>query len=241
MNRILKCESLFKSYLTGNKKIEVLKGLDLEVLEGEMVAIVGESGVGKSTLLHLLGAIDSPDSGKVYFKGVDIFSSDRMELSSFRNKEIGFIFQFHHLLPEFTAIENVMMPSLIYGVSYVEALRPAKEALEEIGLGDRLYHRPSQLSGGEQQRVAIARAIVMKPALILADEPTGNLDPKTSQSVFAQMKEVQRERKFAMTVATHNKILAGKCDKIFRIEDGRLKELNFAETKKYFEIYPNSA
>ncbi len=236
MNRILMCESLYKSYLTGEKKIEVLKGLFFEIMEGEMVAIVGESGVGKSTLLHILGAIDLPDSGRVTLQEEDIFSKNHQELSRFRNRKIGFVFQFHHLLPEFTALENVMMPFLIYGAPYEKALQPAREILQSLGLADRLHHRPSQLSGGEQQRVAIARAIVMKPSLVLADEPTGNLDPKTSQSVFSQMREVQRKQGLAMIVATHNENLAQKCDKIFRIEDGRLKALNKADTKKYFEI-----
>jgi lipoprotein-releasing system ATP-binding protein len=236
MNKILTCESLYKSYLTGQKKIEVLKGLDLEIMEGEMVAVVGESGVGKSTLLHILGTIDLPDSGRVALQGEDIFSKNHQELSCFRNRKIGFVFQFHHLLPEFTALENVMMPFLIFGNPYSEALPPARETLQNLGLADRLHHRPSQLSGGEQQRVAIARAIVMKPSLILADEPTGNLDPKTSQSVFSQMQEVQRRQGLAMIVATHNENLARKCGKIFRIEDGRLKALNKADTKKYFEI-----
>jgi lipoprotein-releasing system ATP-binding protein len=236
MNEILACRSLFKSYLTGEKRIEVLKGLDLEILEGEMVAIIGESGVGKSTLLHILGAIDPPDSGQVRLRGEEIFSKNHLELSRFRNREIGFVFQFHHLLPEFTALENVMMPILIFGTPYQEALQPAREILRDLGLVGRLHHRPGQLSGGEQQRVAIARAIVMKPSLILADEPTGNLDPKTSQSVFSQMRQVQRKQGLAMIVATHNENLADKCDRIFRIEDGKLKALNKADTKKYFEI-----
>ncbi len=236
MNEILTCQSLFKSYLTGEKRIEVLKGLDLEVLEGEMIAVIGESGVGKSTLLHILGAIDSPDSGRVTLRGEEIFSKNHLELSRFRNREIGFVFQFHHLLPEFTALENVMMPFLILGTSYKEALQPSREILQDLGLAHRLHHRPGQLSGGEQQRVAIARAIVMKPSLILADEPTGNLDPKTSRSVFSQMRQVQRKQGLAMIVATHNENLADKCDKIFRIEDGKLKALNKADTKKYFEI-----
>lgn len=236
MNEILACQSLFKSYLTGEKRIEVLKGLDLEILEGEMIAIIGESGVGKSTLLHILGAIDPPDSGQVRLRGEEIFSKNHSELSRFRNREIGFVFQFHHLLPEFTALENVMMPFLIFGTPYQEALQPARETLRDLGLVGRLHHRPGQLSGGEQQRVAIARAIVMKPSLILADEPTGNLDPKTSQSVFSQMRQIQRIQGLAMIVATHNEKLADKCDRIFRIEDGKLKALNKADTKKYFEI-----
>ncbi len=225
--------------MTGERKIDVLKGLDFEVHESEMCAIVGESGVGKSTLLHIIGAIDRPDSGKVFIRDIDLFSMDGTNLAAIRNAEVGFIFQFHHLLPEFNACENVMMPALIRGVPVKQAECDAKEILAEFGLVDRMTHKPHQLSGGEQQRVAVARAIVMKPSVVLADEPTGNLDPRTGQHVFEQMMKVQKNRKITIVVATHNEGLARKCDKIFRIEDGKLRELREAEIKKYFEILPD--
>ncbi|MEW5807545.1 MAG: ABC transporter ATP-binding protein [Acidobacteriota bacterium] len=236
MNEVLRCEALVKSYLTGERTIEVLKGVDLQLEEGKMVAVVGESGVGKSTLLHMLGAIDRPDSGKVYLRGIDLFARNGNELAQIRNREVGFVFQFHHLLPEFTALENVMMPFLIGGTPRGKAEEPAAEVLSELGMGDRLDHRPHQLSGGEQQRVAIARAIAMRPSLILADEPTGNLDPRTGQLVFEQIQKVQKSHSFTVVVATHNENLARRCDRIFRIVDGTLKELSDAEIKKYFEI-----
>jgi lipoprotein-releasing system ATP-binding protein len=239
MSKILQCEALYKSYVTGDKTVEVLKGIDLEVDEGELCAIVGESGVGKSTLLHVIGAIDRPDSGKIFIRETDIFSKDAYDLAAVRNREIGFVFQFHHLLPEFDALENVMMPFLIRGIARSEASRSAEEILKDLGLAERLRHKPFQLSGGEQQRVAIARAIVVRPSIVLADEPTGNLDPRTGHFVFEQMRKVQKSRNLAIILATHNEGLARKCDRIFRIEDGRLRELQESEIKKYFEISPH--
>ncbi len=239
MNKIVRCEALCKSYLTGERKIDVLKKLDLEVHESEICAIVGESGVGKSTLLHIIGTIDKPDSGKVFIRDIDLFSMDGGTLAAIRNAEVGFVFQFHHLLPEFSACENVMMPALIRRIPAARAEHDAKEILAEFGLADRMKHKPHQLSGGEQQRVAVARAIVTKPSVVLADEPTGNLDPRTGRHVFEQMMRVQKNRKITIVVATHNESLARKCDKIFRIEDGRLRQLQEAEIKKYFEILPD--
>ncbi|MDC4222671.1 MAG: ABC transporter ATP-binding protein [Candidatus Manganitrophus sp.] len=182
---------LYKSFPIAGKELVILKGVTIGIQKGELLAIVGASGVGKSTLLHLLGALDRPTSGKVFFEGIDLFSRSDRELAEFRNRKIGYVFQFHHLLPEFTALENVMMPGLIQRMERKKIEAAAREMLEAVGLGHRLTHRPGQLSGGEQQRVAIARALVLQPQLILADEPTGNLDTHTSDEVFSLLKRAQ--------------------------------------------------
>src|SRR6185436_12736871 len=198
---VLSAQGLVKRYRSGERIIEVLLGLDLEVAAGEAVAIVGDSGVGKSTLLHILGGLGVPDEGVVAFLGRETVTPQGGDLSEYRNRHVGFIFQFHHLLPEFTALENVEMPFRI-GRRPGDPTGPAREMLMRLGLADRLSHRPSALSGGEQQRVAIARAVAPQPALVLADEPTGNLDPATGSAVFALLRELQRERGFALGVAT---------------------------------------
>jgi len=220
---ILRTEDLHKHYPMGKAELHVLKGIDLEIREAEIVAIVGPSGVGKSTLLHLLGALDRPTRGRIEIDAVDVFSYDEKRLAQFRNKTVGFVFQFHHLLPEFTALENVMMPALIAGVPKREAEERARSLLEEVGLGDRLEHRPSELSGGEQQRVAVARALTNDPQLLLADEPSGNLDAKTGQALHDLLWELSRRKHKTFVIVTHNLALAEDADRIIELYDGRVK------------------
>ena len=207
---LLRVEGLGKSFPTGEGEIEVLRGIDLRVREGERLAVLGESGVGKSTLLHLLGTLDHPTSGRVLFRGEDVFGKPPSELARFRNTQLGFVFQFHHLLPEFDAIENVMMPGLIRGLSFSELRERAAAMLDEVELSHRLTHKVGKLSGGERQRVAVARALLLDPPLVLADEPTGNLDPRTAQTVENLLLEMNRTRGTALVVATHNQRLAEK-------------------------------
>jgi lipoprotein-releasing system ATP-binding protein len=230
---LLRARGLDKAYQSGSRRLEVLKGLDLDVHPGEMVAIVGESGVGKSTLLHVLGGLDRPDSGRIRAAGHDLCHGPTREISDYRNRAVGFVFQFHYLLPEFTALENVEMPFRI-GRSREDYSGVARAMLVRLGLGDRLHHRPGMLSGGEQQRVAIARAVVTSPPLVLADEPTGNLDPATGGRVFSLLQDLQRERAFALVLATHNERLARGCDRVLRMEDGALRALGAAEAHEYW-------
>ena len=213
--------------------LDVLQGLDIEVASKESLAIVGDSGVGKSTLLHILGGLDLPDEGSVSFQGAETVTPRGGDLSEYRNRHVGFIFQFHHLLPEFTALENVEMPFRI-GRRPGDPSGPAREMLMRLGLGDRMTHRPAALSGGEQQRVAIARAVAAGPAVVLADEPTGNLDPATGASVFALLRELQHERKFALIVATHSGRVADGCDRVLRLAEGRLRTMAEGEALRYF-------
>ncbi|MBZ5640280.1 MAG: ABC transporter ATP-binding protein [Acidobacteriia bacterium] len=231
---LLAAHGIAKSYPSGARRIEVLKGLTLEIAAGEAVAVVGDSGVGKSTLLHILGGLDRADSGRLVFGGREVAVSDAAAISEYRNRGIGFVFQLHHLLPEFTAIENVVMPFRI-GRRLAGGEATARSVLERLGLGDRLHHRPAALSGGEQQRVAIARAVAPGPAVVLADEPTGNLDPATGGAVFSLLRELQAERGFSLVVATHSGRLARECHRILRLEDGRLRSLGEFETREYFE------
>ncbi|TAJ97537.1 MAG: ABC transporter ATP-binding protein [Candidatus Manganitrophaceae bacterium] len=214
---------LYKSFPIAGKELVILKGVTIGIQKGELLAIVGASGVGKSTLLHLLGALDRPTSGKIFFEGVDLFSRSDRELAEFRNRKIGYVFQFHHLLPEFTALENVMMPGLIQRMDRKQIEGSAREMLEAVGLGHRLTHRPGQLSGGEQQRVAIARALVLRPQLILADEPTGNLDTHTSDEVFALLKGLNRERGITFVLVTHNEKLSLQADRLIKMVDGKIE------------------
>ena len=205
--------------------IEVLKGIDLTILSGEMLAIEGMSGAGKSTLLHILGALDRPTEGKVLFRGQDLFENSDGKLAEMRNRHIGFVFQFHHLLPEFTALENTMMPGLVQRMAQGEARLRAERILAQLGLADRLHHKPGELSGGEQQRVAVARALMLKPSVILADEPTGNLDTKTGDEVHDLLVKVNRNEGITIVIVTHNPLLACRMSRRVCLVDGKLQEL----------------
>ena len=218
----IEATSLNKRYRVGSQDIHVLRDLDLAVEAGEMVAVMGASGVGKSTLLHLLGGLDRPDSGRVVVDGKDLGTLDADALVAFRNARVGFVFQFHHLLPEFSALENAEMPMRIARRPLGEAREVARRLLQRVGLGERLDHRPSMLSGGEQQRVAVARALVMGPALVLADEPTGDLDEATGDSLHGLFRRMHVEAGLTSVIATHNPRLAAACDRILRLEGGAL-------------------
>jgi lipoprotein-releasing system ATP-binding protein len=219
----LDVQGLNKVYQLGAQRIHVLRDLELSVVHGEMVAIVGASGVGKSTLLHLLGGLDRPDSGQIRVADTDLRALDDSALVHFRNKNVGFVFQFHHLMPEFDATENVEMPMRIARRPKAEARRRATELLTRVALGDRLTHRPGMMSGGEQQRVAVARALAMKPALLLADEPTGDLDEITAESLHGLLKDMHAEQALTSIIATHNPKLAAACDRVLRMERGQLR------------------
>ncbi len=221
---LVSVQNLCKSYPTvGGGTLEVLSGVNLDVERGEVVAIVGESGCGKSTLLHLIGALDRPDQGKVLFEGREVFGRPDRELAQFRNNSIGFVFQFHHLLPEFSALENVAMPALIKGTKMRDALKGAEMLLERVGLSGRGEHMPSELSGGEQQRVAVSRALMNEPELILADEPTGNLDAKTSTKLHEELLGLARDLEQTFIIVTHNQDLAAGAHRVLRLEGGVLK------------------
>jgi lipoprotein-releasing system ATP-binding protein len=211
-----------KSYEVGSSRLPVLKGLDVTLEKGEMVAVVGASGVGKSTLLHVLGGLDAADAGTVRLGDTDLTALSDAEIVAFRNRHVGFVFQFHHLLPEFTALENAEMPMRIARWAPAERRARAEELLNRVGLGGRLEHRPGMLSGGEQQRVAIARALVMHPAILLADEPTGDLDEHTAETLHDLLREMHKERGLTSLIATHNPKLAAACDRVLRLADGRL-------------------
>ena len=204
--------------------MDVLKGLSLTVNRGQKLAIVGASGTGKSTLLHILGTIDRPISGEVLYEGVNPFNLSDTAIAGFRNRKIGYVFQFHHLLPEFSALENVMMPAIIAGISPTEAKQKAEEILVEVGLRDRLTHKPGELSGGEQQRVAVARALTLNPDILLADEPTGNLDTKTGESVHDLLVEINKKKVVTMVIVTHNDKLAARMDRVIALIDGKAVE-----------------
>lgn len=215
---------LNKSFATGRGVVEVLRDVSLDIEASERLAVVGSSGAGKTTFMHLLGGLDRPSSGSIVYEGKDIFRFGGRELDAFRNRSVGFVFQFHQLLPEFTALENVMMPALVGRLSKTEAQKKAEVMLEEVGLGHRLTHKPGQLSGGEQQRVAIARALVMSPRLLLADEPTGNLDSVTSDSILKLLDRLHAEHDLTMVVVTHSQQVAGHLDRVIRMVDGRLDD-----------------
>ncbi len=223
-NYLISARHLKKSFHNGGVRIDVLKDIDFNLSAGETVAIVGASGIGKSTLLHILGTLDRPDSGFLLFKGDDIFLFDDVRLARFRNESIGFVFQFHHLLPEFSAVENAMMPALIQGMSKQDAAEVAEAILVRVGLKDRLRHRVGKLSGGEQQRVALARALVLNPAALLADEPTDNLDKGNSEQVHELLLELNQELTMTLVMVTHNLELAAQMHRRVTIADGRLKE-----------------
>jgi len=211
-----------KSYQVGNTRLPVLKGLDVSIEKGEMVAVVGASGVGKSTLLHVLGGLDTADAGTVRIGDTELTALTDAEVVAFRNRHIGFVFQFHHLLPEFSAVENAEMPMRIARLPLAEGRRRAEELLRRAGLGERFHHRPGMMSGGEQQRVAIARALIMDPDILLADEPTGDLDEHTADTLHELLREMHRERGLTSLIATHNPRLAAACDRVLRLADGRL-------------------
>jgi len=226
MSTLISAKDIRKSYLHGDSRIDVLKGANLDLNQGETLAVVGASGIGKSTLLHILGTLDRPDQGNIWFKGNDVLLFDHERLARFRNESIGFVFQFHYLLPEFTAIENTMMPMLIQGYSKKKALGIAEEFLVRVGLKERMSHRIVTLSGGEQQRVALARALILKPAVLLADEPTGNLDKKNSEKVHELLLALNDEFQMVLVIVTHNLDLAALMARRVTISDGTLIEMN---------------
>ena len=218
----IRADGLTKKFRSGDSELTVFASLDMDVYRGERFALIGESGAGKSTLLHLLGGLDSPSEGRIYFGQRDLGTFSQAELAGFRNREIGFVWQSHYLLPEFTALENVMMPLLIRGMSYEEAVPLCEARLDEVGLRARAGHRAGELSGGEQQRVALARALAGNPNYLLADEPTGNLDARTGEMIFGLLSELHRAHRLTSVYVTHNPAFARQCDRIFRLQDGRL-------------------
>jgi lipoprotein-releasing system ATP-binding protein len=224
MSELIRADGVYKSFQIDGGTVEVLKGVDLSIEQGEFIAIVGPSGAGKSTFLHLLGALDRPTAGEIVYEHIGLSRMDDGQLAGFRNRTVGFIFQFHHLLPEFTALENVMMPLLVARRNRSEAREVAASLLREVGLDRRLSHRPPELSGGEQQRVAIARALSASPRVVLADEPTGNLDTKTGDATFELLHRLNGERGLTFVMVTHNEKLAQRSDRIVTILDGRIVE-----------------
>ncbi len=222
MPAFLEVKNVFKSYYLHGKRIDVLKGVDLEIDRGELVSIIGASGAGKSTFLHVLGTLDAPAAGEILFGGRNVLALNDAEVAEFRNRTIGFVFQSHYLLPEFTALENVAMPAFIQRQDRVAALKYARELLERVGLGHRVEHRPGELSGGEAQRVALARALVLKPPLLFADEPTGNLDPTTGEGIHQLLREVNRDLGITALVVTHNEHLAASLPRRLRLSQGKV-------------------
>jgi len=231
MSELLAVHDLDMIYHDGRRSLKVLRNVNLKVQEGEALAIIGMSGAGKSTFLHLLGGLDKPTSGKVVFRGEDITKWSQTKRDHYRSRSIGFVFQFHHLLPEFNALENVMMPALVARDSKAEATGKAKKLLEQVGLTDRISHRPSKLSGGEQQRIALARALVNGPSLVLADEPTGNLDATTGNKIIDLLWKTTVNRNRSLIIVTHEPSIAEKADRVLVLKDGHLSEINKAELK----------
>ena len=225
MSEALRAEGLAKTYAEGSLRTHVFHDVHLSVLEGETVAILGASGAGKSTLLHLLGGLDVPTAGEVWVAGQRMSDLSDAARGKLRNRALGFVYQFHHLLPEFTALENVMLPVLLNGTHIPDAHDRAKELLESVGLGHRLQHKPGELSGGERQRAAVARALVNKPACVLGDEPTGNLDEKTAARVFEQMLELNRAHRTSLVLVTHDRRLARRLDRVLELHEGKLREV----------------
>jgi len=220
----LQVNDVYKSFLLGTQSVEVLNGINFTLQRGEMLAMIGASGAGKSTFLHILGTLDRPTSGTVLYEGQDIFRLSETELATFRNRRIGFVFQFHHLLPEFTALENTYLPALMQKRPKHEMIEEATTLLSEIGLSHRLHHKPGELSGGEQQRVAVARALIQKPDLVLADEPTGNLDAHTGQAIFEILRTLNQKRGTAFVIVTHNERLSEQADRLIYVVDGKITD-----------------
>lgn len=218
----LEVVDVFKSYFLNGKRIDVLRGVNVRIEKGELVSLIGASGSGKSTFLHVLGTLDSPAAGELLFEGKKVFELNDAQVAEFRNRTIGFVFQSHHLLPEFTALENVAMPALVLREDRRKALTRARELLEKVGLGHRADHRPGELSGGESQRVALARALVLQPALLLADEPTGNLDPATGEGIHQLLRDINRDLGVTAIVVTHNEVLARSMPRQLRLHDGQV-------------------
>jgi lipoprotein-releasing system ATP-binding protein len=231
---IIRAENLAKVYRSGSSNLVIFENLNLEVLRGERLALVGESGAGKSTLLHLLGGLDRPSTGTIYYGTKDISVLPEPQLAEFRNREIGFVWQIHYLLPEFTALENVMMPLLIRGQSHAEAASASLERLDEVGLGARAGHRAGELSGGEQQRVVLARALVGKPSVLLADEPTGNLDFRTGEMIFQLLERLHQSHSLTSVFVTHNLLFARRCDRVLKLENGGLVPILHPETDQEY-------
>jgi len=225
---LVSIKGLYKSFNDSRVRLDILKGIDFDLKAGETLSVVGPSGIGKSTFLHILGTLDRPDSGSILYRGEDVLLFDDRKLAKFRNEFIGFVFQFHHLLPEFSALENVMMPALIKGMTKKNATELAEAILIRVGLKERLLHRVVKLSGGEQQRVALARALVLKPVILLADEPTGNLDKKNSQQVHDLLLELNQELRMTLVVVTHNMELASYMSRCVTVVDGLLVETSFS-------------
>ena len=226
---VIRCRGLAKTYQEGDLVTPVFANLDLSVLRGETVAIVGASGAGKSTLLHLLGGLDTPTAGEVFVAGQKMSALSDAARGELRNRALGFVYQFHHLLPEFTALENVMLPVLLGGAAVPDASQRARSLLESVGLGHRLEHKPGELSGGERQRAAVARALVNTPACVLGDEPTGNLDEKTAATVFELMLELNRAKRTSLVLVTHDRRLARRLDRVLELHEGKLRELRTDE------------
>jgi len=221
-NPFLHVHDVHKSFVLGNQTIGVLNGMNLTLERGEMLAMIGASGAGKSTFLHILGTLDRPTSGTVLYEGQDVFALSETELATFRNRRIGFVFQFHHLLPEFTALENTYLPALMQKRPEREMLEEATALLSEVGLGHRLHHKPGELSDGEQQRVAVARALIQNPDLVLADEPTGNLDTHTGEAIFELLRALNQKRGTAFVIVTHNERLSKQADRLIHVVDGKI-------------------
>lgn len=221
MEPLISVKNLNKTYSIPGRNLHILKDLSFDIQKGEMTSLMGPSGVGKSTLLHILGTLDKPTSGNVFYEGSDVFKLKNDALADFRSKSVGFVFQFHHLMPEFNTLENTVMPALIAGISFKEASKKAELSLADVGLSERLFHKPGELSGGEQQRVAVARALMLDPKVVLADEPTGNLDTQTGDDLFALMMELNKKG-ITFIIVTHNETLAAQCGRIIRMKDGML-------------------